>query len=79
MYNLQKQPGSRVASLEIRCLRCHVPAYSPVELEEVYNVLLGDWLIKAGDGYDVIKNNIIEHIKLSKFTARIYMYVTGIL
>ena len=34
-------------------------------METVYDVLLNDWLIKAGDGYDVIKDNIIEHIEIS--------------
>ena len=70
MYNLHQAPGGRVVSLNIRCLRCLVPTYSPVEKEEVYNLLINDWLIKGGDGYDVIKNNVIEHIELSK-----YMYL----
>ena len=65
VYNLQNQPGNRVVSLDVRCLKCQVPTYSPIEMEEVYDVLLNDWLIKAGDGYEMIKDNIIEHIELS--------------
>ena len=65
VYNLQKRPGSRVVSLDVRCLKCHVPTYSPIEMEEVYDLLLADWLITAGDGYDMFKDNIIEHIELS--------------
>ena len=67
VYDLQQVPGQRVTSLTIRCLECEVPTYLPVEEEEIYNVLIGTFLIKGGDGYDVITNNLKKHIELSKF------------
>ena len=51
--------------IELFPLMFDVSSYSPIEMEEVYDVLLNDWLIKAGDGYEMIKDNIIEHIELS--------------
>ena len=69
VYNLQKTPGSRVVSLKVRCHKCHVPAYSPVEMDEEYSILLDDWLIRGGGGYNMFKEeNIIERLKLSEFT-----------
>ena len=65
VYNLQNQPGNRVVSLDVRCLKCQVPTYSPIEMDAVYDILLADWLANAGDGYKMIKDNIIERIQLS--------------
>ena len=66
VYDLQQVPGQRVTSLTVRCLECEVPTYFPVEEEEIYHVLLNTFVIKGGDGYDVISNNVEEHIELSK-------------
>ena len=74
-YDISKDPGSRVVSLEARCLRCQVPTYSSVEDEEVYNVLANSFIIGGGDKYDVIKDNVIDKVQLCEYMYKIFTLV----
>ena len=67
-YDLSKDPGSRVVSVEVRCLHCSVPTYSPLDDEEEYRILMQSFVIGGGDGY-LIKDHIINKISLSKYTV----------
>ncbi|NXS11543.1 V5NTD nucleotidase, partial [Neodrepanis coruscans] len=40
VYDLSRAPGSRVVSLEVLCTACRVPAYVPLQMDEIYNVTL---------------------------------------
>lgn len=68
VYDLSKPSGSRVVSLELRCLNCTVPKYEPVNDQAIYNVLMMDFTIKGGDGFEVIRKNIVRHVQISKFS-----------
>ena len=68
VYNLLKPAGNRVVSLKVLCHKCCIPSYSPLEKNKEYSILLDDWLIRGGGGYNMFKgDNVIEHVKLSKF------------
>ena len=68
VYNLLKPAGNRVVSLKVLCHKCRIPSYSPLEMNKEYSILLDDWLIRGGGGYNMFKgDNVIEHVKLSKF------------
>ena len=53
-------------SVEVRCLRCQIPTYSPLEDDMEYTVLTISYLLGGGDGYDMFKDNIIDMVALSK-------------
>lgn len=63
-YDLSKDPGSRVVSVDVRCLRCTVLTYSPLDDEEEYRILLQSFIIGGGDGYR-IKDHLINKISLN--------------
>ena len=68
VYNLLKPAGDRVVSLKVLCHKCRIPVYSPLDMNKEYSILLDDWLIRGGGGYNMFKgDNVIEHRKLSKF------------
>lgn len=79
-YDLSKPPGQRVASANIRCGFCMIPAYQPLDQMEKYNILISEYLFHGGDGYADLKN--ITHEEMGKhepliFTREIkYFYFT---
>ncbi|XP_053397598.1 snake venom 5'-nucleotidase-like [Mercenaria mercenaria] len=52
VYNPQNPTGSRVVSVEARCLECEVPSYSPLQDEANYRIFLSTFLLGGGDGYN---------------------------
>ncbi|XP_060560431.1 snake venom 5'-nucleotidase-like [Ruditapes philippinarum] len=72
VYDLSKPPGSRVVSLEVRCLNCTVPIYEPVNNDLVYNVLLNDFTIKGGDGFTMIRDGNLDHIQTNSLDSDVF-------
>ena len=62
-YDLSKRPGHRVSRVLVRCLKCDVPSYSPLDNMESYNVFVGKYLIQGGDGYSF---SPLEHHRFGK-------------
>ena len=60
-YDLSKPRGRRVVELLARCSRCRVPIYEAVQQEQHYDVAMSSYLASGGDGYSMLKGNIIEH------------------
>ncbi|XP_046636634.1 snake venom 5'-nucleotidase-like isoform X3 [Daphnia pulicaria] len=61
VYDVSRPKGDRVVQLLARCNNCRMPVYLPVEPEEVYDVAMSSYLAGGGDGYKLLKGNIIEH------------------
>ncbi|KAK4026090.1 hypothetical protein OUZ56_015113 [Daphnia magna] len=59
-YDIARPTGDRVVELLARCNNCRIPAYSPVQPKEIYDVAMPSFLAGGGDGFD-IKGNITEH------------------
>jgi hypothetical protein len=60
---MSKPEGSRLTEVRLRCARCRIPNYLPVELEEWYNVAMPSYLSNGGSGFKLIsergRNKII--------------------
>ncbi|CAG7718559.1 unnamed protein product, partial [Allacma fusca] len=61
VYDISQPEGSRVRSLQVLCKKCRVPYYVPIEMDEVYKLAIPTYIVKGGDGFQVLKNNIIKH------------------
>ncbi|XP_054425650.1 5'-nucleotidase [Pteronotus mesoamericanus] len=61
VYDLSRNPGDRVVKLDVLCTRCRVPSYEPLRTDEVYNVVLPNFLANGGDGYQMIKEEVLQH------------------
>lgn len=63
VYDLSRAPGSRVVSLEVLCTACRVPAYVPLQMDEIYNVTLPSYMLFGGDGYHMLKDKNLGYSK----------------
>lgn len=61
VYDLSRSPGDRVVKLDGLCTRCRVPTYEPLRMDDVYNLVLPNFLAKGGDGYQMIKEEVLQH------------------
>lgn len=59
-YDLSQPIGNRVASVDVICTYCSIPVYEPLDVEKVYKVVMQAYLIEGGDGYTMIKDNVIS-------------------
>ncbi|CAH1390170.1 unnamed protein product [Nezara viridula] len=50
-YDLTKEPGSKVVSVETLCGACSVPTYSPLRLNDTYSILVTEYLVQGGDQF----------------------------
>ncbi|XP_076605104.1 snake venom 5'-nucleotidase-like [Chaetodon auriga] len=60
-YDLSKPVNQRVASLSVLCTDCRVPKYEPLDLEKKYTVAMPSYLASGGDGYTMIKEEMLKH------------------
>lgn len=58
---MSKPAGSRVRSIHILCTKCRVPQYEPVEDASVYTVVVPQYLVSGGDGYTLIRDEMVKH------------------
>ena len=65
-YNLWHPVGQRVQNVQVRCANCTVPRYETLARNEIYGVLITDFLFGGGDGYNMIKNNVQNTILSGK-------------
>ncbi|KAJ7417791.1 Snake venom 5'-nucleotidase [Pitangus sulphuratus] len=63
VYDLSRDPGSRVVSLEVLCTACRVPTYIPLQMDEIYNVTLPSYMLFGGDGYHMLKDKNMGYSK----------------
>ncbi|PNJ51798.1 NT5E isoform 4, partial [Pongo abelii] len=58
VYDLSRKPGDRVVKLDVLCTKCRVPSYDPLKMDEVYKVILPNFLANGGDGFQMIKDEL---------------------
>lgn len=63
VYDLSREPGNRAVSIEVLCTACRVPAYVPLQMDEIYNVTLPSYMLFGGDGYHMLRDNHIAYSK----------------
>lgn len=66
-YDLSKPPKQRVVSLSLLCTDCRVPKYEPLDPEKIYTVVMPSYIVDGGDGFDMIKNELLKHNTGRKF------------
>lgn len=56
IYDLTKPKNSRVVSVQVQCANCSIPSYSELKENEIYMVLMPDYMQVGGDGYSMLKD-----------------------
>lgn len=62
--DLNREVGQRVTSLQVRCSECVVPTYYPLRHNETYTVIMTEYILNGGDGFNMIKDNAEDIIEL---------------
>lgn len=57
VYDLTKEVGHRVVQVKAVCSDCLVPEYRPLDDDAKYGIILSNYILAGGDGYDVIRDN----------------------
>ncbi|XP_050542305.1 protein 5NUC-like [Daktulosphaira vitifoliae] len=61
VIDVSKPLGKRVQSIYVRCSICRVPIYEPIVMENVYNVIMTEYLASGGDEYNMFKEDSEFH------------------
>ncbi|XP_051853317.1 5'-nucleotidase [Antechinus flavipes] len=61
VYDLKQSPWQRVISLDVLCTKCRVPTYVPLQMDEVYKLVLPSFLAEGGDGFQMIRDESLKH------------------
>ncbi|XP_049916995.1 snake venom 5'-nucleotidase-like [Epinephelus moara] len=60
-YDLSKPVNQRAVSISMRCTKCRVPKYEPLDLEKLYTVAMPSYMVGGGDGFNMIKDELLKH------------------
>ncbi|XP_042357393.1 5'-nucleotidase-like isoform X1 [Plectropomus leopardus] len=60
-YDLSKPANQRVVSISMLCTECRVPKYEPLDLKKKYTVVMPSYMVDGGDGFTMIKEEILKH------------------
>ncbi|XP_042244650.1 snake venom 5'-nucleotidase-like [Thunnus maccoyii] len=60
-YDLSRPVNERVVSVSMLCTKCRVPKYEPLDLEETYTVVMPSYIVGGGDGFTMIKDELLKH------------------
>ncbi|XP_052241530.1 5'-nucleotidase-like isoform X2 [Dreissena polymorpha] len=69
-YNLLKPSMHRVVDVQVRCLECDIPNYSPLKDDAIYPILLPAFIVGGGDGFNF---QPIEHLPLNTLDVEVTM------
>ena len=58
---MTKPKGSKVVDIQVRCVKCQVPVYEPLNLFAVYKVILSSYMARGGAGLSVINEKKVSH------------------
>ncbi|XP_037716893.1 protein 5NUC-like isoform X1 [Drosophila subpulchrella] len=56
-YNYNNEQGKRVVFAQALCSNCSVPTYKSINETEFYKVIVPQFLLEGGDGYDLIEES----------------------
>lgn len=62
VYNMKKEPGHRVQSVDVLCANCEIPAYSQLDLKKEYRIIISYFLYNGGDGFTLFK--VSNHLEI---------------
>lgn len=68
VFDLKRPSGSRIVKVEVRCAACNVPSYFDVDRNQIYKVIMPNFLAQGGDGYwmfDGLPTEVLSYNELS--------------
>ena len=63
VFDMRKPKGQRVVELKLRCSRCKIPRYYPLEPESLYSIAAVSYLLSGGDGNSFLAKEKLNHVQ----------------
>ena len=68
LYDIRNSSSPRVVDVQVRCAACSIPKYSKLDLDSVYAVLTSEYMINGGDGFTMLRDNLISRRRYGNVT-----------
>ncbi|KPJ15628.1 Protein 5NUC [Papilio machaon] len=75
VFDLRRPSGSRIVKAEARCGLCDIPSYSDIKPDQIYKIIMPNFLAQGGDGYWMFKGLPIHTLNYNEHAATVF-YVT---
>ncbi|XP_072024183.1 snake venom 5'-nucleotidase-like [Amphiura filiformis] len=75
IVDINQPKGQRVLRVYVLCSQCLVPRYVPLEVDEIYKVLVPNFLARGGDGYKMISENKMDYTQGLSIKDAVRVYV----
>jgi hypothetical protein len=62
-FDLCRGVGDRVSQILVRCAKCSMPKFVPLDMEAMYDVATVGYLADGGDGHTALSNNKVRHLQ----------------
>lgn len=62
VYNLSQPINHRVVSANLLCAKCRIPTYMPLVKDEVYKIIITDFLMSGGDQFPIPQIRTITNL-----------------
>lgn len=63
VYDLKKPIGERVQDAQVLCSECSIPQYEPLNTNQMYSVIISEFLKNGGDKFEVLRTEIVNETK----------------
>ena len=67
VYDMTQSAGSRVLDVQMRCSKCHIPQFEPLNQTEVYQIVMIAYLADGGGGYRTIPEETVRRHTIGEF------------
>lgn len=61
-YDLMRNEGQRVVSVNVLCRECFIPTYDKLDINKIYGIITTSFIYNGGNAFDMFQVN--EHIRL---------------
>jgi 5'-nucleotidase len=69
-----RPPGKRILEMLVRCAKCRMPRFFPIEEDKEYKVAMVEYLANGGDGLKVLKEKASSRLKGTPPLRAVYTY-----
>ncbi|XP_012940670.1 snake venom 5'-nucleotidase [Aplysia californica] len=70
-YDLRRPVGKRVVEALTMCSKCLTPKLETLKLDRNYSILIPDFIKNGGDGYSMIRSNVISELLIGDLLSEI--------
>lgn len=75
-YDVEREAMDRVVDIQVLCANCSIPKYEAWNANDVYAILVSDFLLSGGDGYSFVVDQLLNRTSYGDVLAEVVMEYT---